>query len=188
MELKAQAQAIGFQRRLPNSFGTSNSIARLPGSRPGGLTMEGERKTDVTLRPNTLNTGMVRSDFPFVGSRDRRNAEPEISSVLRESGYLDAVYALIQAVNCGFERAIFGFRNVQNQVQDCVASLKGTGPVAFQSGWAMRQRRLAACWGLGLSIGAMVENTAEKQKSEGWSEMIEKSLQQTLPVCGLFNR
>src|SRR5262249_36303425 len=56
VELKTQAQAIGFQRRLPNTFGTGDGVTWLPASRASSLTMEGERKTDVALRPNPLNT------------------------------------------------------------------------------------------------------------------------------------
>ena len=43
--------------------------------------------------------------------------------MLRQVSDFNAVNALIEAIDCGFERAVFGFRNVQHKMQDRVASL-----------------------------------------------------------------
>src|SRR6266566_3137341 len=66
VQLKTQAQAVGFERALPHAFGAGDGVVRLPGSGAGNLAMKEERKTHVALRPNPLNPGAVCGNFPFV--------------------------------------------------------------------------------------------------------------------------
>src|SRR5262249_42892798 len=60
VELKTQAETVGFQRALPYAFHSEDGIARLFRSCASGLTMKRERKTNIALRPGALNPGMVR--------------------------------------------------------------------------------------------------------------------------------
>src|SRR5438034_52685 len=66
VQLKTQTQAVGFERALPHAFGAKDSVVRLPGARARNLAMKDERKTHVALRPNPLNSGVVRGNFPLV--------------------------------------------------------------------------------------------------------------------------
>ena len=57
-----------------------------------------------------------------------------------EGGYLDAVNALIEAVNRGFERAVLRFQNMEDEMQNRVAGLEGASPIAFESGGGGKRR------------------------------------------------
>ncbi len=86
--------------------------------------MESERKPDAALRPHAFDAGMIRQDFPVVGCAHGRNGELETGALLRKRGHFDAVNALIQAVDGGLERTVLRFRNMQDKMQNGVASLK----------------------------------------------------------------
>ena len=112
VQLEAEAQAFAFKGALPETFNGGNSVKGLSRACAGGLTVKIEGKADVALGPAAADAGVLRCDAAVVGSADRINVELQGEFLLRESGELDAVDTLVEAVNRGFERTVFGFGNV----------------------------------------------------------------------------
>src|SRR5689334_16180266 len=104
VQLKTQTEAVGFQRTLPHTFHAGNRIARLFCSGAGGLAMKRKGQSNIALRPGALNPGAVRGEFPLELSAYRRNTEADVGIVLRESSDFNAIDALIEAIDSGFER------------------------------------------------------------------------------------
>src|SRR5262245_3778646 len=123
VELKAQTEAIGFHGALPHALHAGDGIARLFCSGPSGLTMKRKRKPNVALRPGAFNAGVVRREFPLELSANGGNTEPNIGIVLRERSDFNSVNALIEAVDRGFEGTLWGFGNMQHEMQNCVSRL-----------------------------------------------------------------
>jgi len=148
VELQAEAHAVGLQRTLPDAFGGGNCVCRLLCSGAGGLVMENERQAVSALGPNAFDGVVIRGDFSFVGNADRRHAETEDGILLREGSHLDAVNALVETVDGGFEGAVRGFGNVQDEVKSGFAGLQRTGPIAIQRCGTAAGLRLVSGWRL----------------------------------------
>ena len=73
-----------------------------------------------------------------------------------------AVNALIEAIDGGFKRAVFGFRNVQDEMQDSVAGLKRTCPVALEGCKSAGKWRPVMRFGL--RFGRVQKRATERQK------------------------
>ena len=66
---------------------------------------------------------------------DGGDGEIDGALVVREGSDFNAVNALIEAVESGFEGAIWGFRYVHDEMKDSSARLKRAGPVPLQGFW-----------------------------------------------------
>jgi len=115
--------------------------------------MEGQRKAGATLRPNTFDAGEICQNFSFVGGADRRNGELKTGVLQIECCDFDAVNALIQTVDGGFETAVRRFGYVEDQMEHGVTRLKRANPVAFERGRGMVDSRLIGRLRLRLGVG-----------------------------------
>src|SRR6266849_5951265 len=108
VELEAQAHGAGFPRALPHSFGASDGGGGLLCAGSRSLAMKNKRQADAALRPVTFDGAMIRGNPSIIGSANGTHIEMESGSFLGERGYFDAVNALIQAIDGGFEGAVLG--------------------------------------------------------------------------------
>jgi hypothetical protein len=138
MQLQAEAYAVAFQRALPHSLGARNCIGRFFCASTGSLTMENERQAYVALCPAAVDSGVIRRDPSFVGSAHRSHIETERGFFSSEGSHFNAVNALIEAVDGGFQWAVFQFGNMENEMEnemeDGLTGLQRTGPMAFEGG------------------------------------------------------
>ena len=126
-----------------------------------------------------MNTRAVRGEFPLELSADGRNAEADVRIALRKSRDFNSINALIEAIDSGFESAAFRLGNMQHKMQNRVAGLKRTGPIAFECGRIMRRLRLVIRGRLG--AGYIRKNRGEKQKRKRWCKAKANGLQTEPP-------
>src|SRR5271169_719014 len=96
--------------------------------------MKDKCQAHAALRPATVDAGMIRGNPAFIRSTRGSYIEMESGFFLGERSHFNAVNALIEAVEGGFQGAVVGLGNVQDEMQDGVPCLQRTGPVAFKSG------------------------------------------------------
>src|SRR5712672_2062026 len=111
--------------------------------------MKNKRQACAALRPVTFNAAVIGRNPSFIRSAYGRDIEMEAGIFLRERGHFNAVDALIQAIDGGFERAVRCFGNMKNERKYGFARWKRTGPVAFQGGGASLRLRFVNGWSLG---------------------------------------
>src|SRR5579862_6504617 len=123
VELQAQTHAGGFEGTLPNAFDGENSIAGRLCARAVSFAMKDKWKADAALRPEAIDGLMARGNFCFVGRADRGDSKIEGVFVLSEGRDINAINALIETVERRFPGAICGFGDMQNEMEDSIASL-----------------------------------------------------------------
>src|SRR5260370_35839407 len=106
VELETQADAVAFERALPDSFGSGNGIGRLLRAGSRGLAMKNQWQTGAALDPVAFDAGMIRRNLSFIGSACGSHVEIENRTLQRERRHFDAGDALTQAVDRGFEGAV----------------------------------------------------------------------------------
>lgn len=140
---------MAFESALPDAFGGGDGVGGLFGAGTCCLAMKDKLQADAALRPGAFNAGVVGGEFSFVGGADGGYIEIQEGIFLGERGDFDAVDALVEAVNRGFERTIGRFRNVENQMEDGFAGLQGAGPFTFDGDSRLRWKRFVNSGRLG---------------------------------------
>ena len=68
--------------------------------------MKNKRQARAALRPVTFDAAVIGRNPSFIRSAHGRHVEMESGIFLRKRGHFNAVDALIQAVDSGFEGAV----------------------------------------------------------------------------------
>src|SRR6266480_6065961 len=111
--------------------------------------MKNKRQACAALRPITFDAAVIRRNPSFIRSAHGRHIEMESGIFLGKSGHFNAVDALIQAIDGGFEGAVWRSQNMQDEMKYRFARLKRSGPVAFQRGGTPLRLRFVNGWSLG---------------------------------------
>src|ERR1700687_2989960 len=125
--------------------------------------MKNKRQACAALRPITFDAAVIGRDPSFIRSAHGRHVEMESGILLRKRGHLNAVDALIQAIDGGFEGAVLRLCNVQNEMKYRFARLQRTGPGAFQRGGAPLRLRFVNGW----SLGGSGRKSSEAEERDG---------------------
>ena len=106
VQLQAEAHAVAFERALPNSLGGKDGIGGLPCADSGRLAVKNQGEAHTALCPSAVYRSTISGEISFVGSTNGGHIEVQRGIFLDERCDFNAVDALIEAVDGGFEGAV----------------------------------------------------------------------------------
>ncbi len=126
--------------------------------------MKNNWKVRAALRPDTIDRFAISRNRPFERRVHRRNFELKRRARFPERASLDAIDALVEAIDRRDRDSILRRADMQNKMQHVVTRLQRTRPVSSQRLPVSRNRSLRLLLCVGLCKGSPGRRTPHKRQ------------------------